>query len=373
MLLHLCAPVLSAQSAFLMGEDVLHPSGFVVTVNSYSREPLKSGFNSQGRLDEVWINMTLVNTGVKTFRVDPASDFTLELKNHFNSSVDPDGRAVKAPFNVFPSTQSRIDLYFKVDSEQKLVPVLNFNLEDSAVRIFCDPSLEALLQKSNETVLAADEAVKLAQVLIDGGRYSLAEKIVLATNAREPGNTRLLMQLAGIEEANSNSEGAAFYLRQINIGSIAGKEEAFAVAKMAVGLGFYSLAIAMLEPLEAMGRLEAAQKIMLARAYYYENSTEPASRIINALIQAGQADASAYFTYANLFDKEGNMEKAIENWQKAIDLSPNYAEAFYNLGVGYFKIQRNDKARECWEKVLLLRPDSETMRAAEDALKATEF
>lgn len=372
-LLGFLPPMAWAQGTFIMGEDVLHPSGFVVTVNSCTRNQFKSGLGSQGRLDELWINLTLVNTGLKTFSIDPVRDFAIELKNRFNPVVDSDGRAAKTPFNVFPSTQSRLDLYFKVDSDQQTVPVLIFSLEDSSVQIFCDPDLEKLLQKSEENPLSTEEAVRLGQVLIDGGRFSVADKIVRGAVERDPGNTRLLMQMASIEEANFNRESAAFYLQQINTGSISSSEEAFAVAKLAIAMGFYGLAVAVLEPLESLGRLENEQKIMLAKAYYYENNTAAAEKLIEPVVLSGQADASAYFTYANLFDKQGNTEKAIENWQKAIELSPNYAEAHFNLGVGYFKQQKMDKAREYWEKVLLMRPDSDTLRATEEALKATEY
>lgn len=362
-----------AQTAFVIGEDVLHPSGLVLTVNSISRNEFKSGFGSQGKQDEIFINLTLVNTGSKTFRVDPLQDFVLELTQRFQPQGDKDGRATKEPFNVFPATQSRVDLYFRVDSAQKAVPVLSFSLQDSYVRIFCDPELEKLMQKSEEASLPGDEAVRLAQIFIDSGRFAAAEKIVRAALELEPGHTRLLMQMASIEDANYNRESAAACLRQINTASITTVEEAYAVARMAVSLGFYSLAVAVLEPLETVGRLTNEQKVLLARAYYYEDQTDAAARIIVPVIDSGQADAIAYFTYANLLDKQGELDRAIENWQRAVELSPDYAEAHFNLGVGYFKMQRTEKARECWEKVLLLKPDSETLRAAEDALKATGF
>lgn len=356
-----------------MGEDVLHPTGFVLTVNEFNRRPYQAGLGGQARLDEVLINLTMVNTGVQTFNIDPSKDFELELLNTFPASADQEGRATRTAFNVFPTTQSRIDLYFKVDAEQTVVPVLKFRLNESMVKIICDPELEKLLQSSEESVLSAEQATKLGQVLINAGRYSAAEKIVRGSLEREPGNNQLLMQMASIEDANYNRENAASYLQQINPGNITSQPEAIAIARMAVNLGFYSLAIAVLEPFALTSRLETPQKLLLARAYYYENKLSACEQILEPIINSGSADQTAFFTMGNLFDKKSDLPKAIEYWEKAIEIEPAYAEAQFNLGVGYFKLKKIDKARECWERVLLLRPDSETMQAAEEALKATEF
>ncbi len=358
---------------FFMGEDVLHPSGFVLTVNEYIRRPFQSGLGGQSRQDEVYINLTMVNTGVRTFSIDPLKDFSLELYNSFPATADQEGRAAKNPFNVFPSTQSRIDLYFKVDSEQKVTPSLIFKLEDSAVKITCDPELEKLFQKGEEGSLPTDDAVKAGQALLDAGRISAAEKIVRAACERDPDNTRLLMQMASIEDVNGNRDQAAVYLQRINPASIATQQEAFSVARMAVGLGFYPLAIAVLEPFAATGRLENAQKLLLARAYYYENRLAESEQLLKPLLEAGIDDQNAWFTMGNLFDKKNELERAVEHWEKAVTIDPDYAEAQFNLGVGYFKLKKTEKARECWERVRLIHPDSETLQAAEEALKATEY
>lgn len=358
---------------FFMGEDVLHPTGFVLTVNEFNRRPFQSGLGGQGRLDEVYINLTMLNSGVRTFNIDPLKDFELELLNTFPATIDQEAKATKASFNVFPSTQSRIDLYFKIDSEQKVTPSLKFRLDDSVVKIICDPELEKLLKKSEEAVLATEQAIKVGNALIGAGRYSVAAKIVQSSLERDPTSTQLLMQMASIEDANYNRSSAASYLQQINPGNISTQEEAVSVARMAVACGFYSLAIAVLEPFSTNNRLSNEQKLTLARAYYYENKLQECEQILETIISAGTADHIAYFTMGNLFDKKSDLAKAIEYWEKAIEIEPAYAEAQFNLGVGYFKLQKTEKARECWERVRLLRPDSETLQAAEEALKATEY
>ncbi len=358
---------------FFMGEDVLHPSGFVLTVNEFDRRPFQTGLGGQGRQDEVFVNMTLVNTGVRTFRIDPLVDFELELHNSFPATVDQEGKATKSQFNVFPSTQSRINLYFKVDSDQQVSPVLKFKLEDSVVSIICDPAFDKLYQRAEEGSLQSDEVVQLGRQLIGAGRFSAAEKIVRPALERDPGNSQLLLQMAAIEDAACNRENAAHYLQMINPGSITSEAEAFSVAKMAVSMGFYPLAIAVLEPFAAVDRLENSQKLLLARAYYYEDRLFESEQLLTPLLSAGMADQNAFFTMGNLYDKKNDLTRAIEYWEKAVEIDSSYAEAQFNLGVGYFKMKKLDKARECWERVRTLRPDSETLQAAEEALKATEY
>ncbi len=61
----------------LMGEDVIHPSGMILTVNEINRSPFQSGLGNQVKQDEIRVNLTLVNTGMNTIRVDPAADFSI--------------------------------------------------------------------------------------------------------------------------------------------------------------------------------------------------------------------------------------------------------------------------------------------------------
>ena len=367
MLVSVC---LYAETTFIMGEDVVHPSGLVVAVNSLQRRPFASGLGV-ARQDEIFVNLTFVNTGVKTYRVDPLKDFALELAGRFEPSVDQDHKATRDAFNVFPSTQSRVNLYFKVDSAQVEIPILHFTLEDSSVSILCDPELEQLLQKSADATLRSTEAIKLGRVLVESMRYALAETILRRAVEADPTNNQLLMLMASVEDASYNRENAAHYLRLINPATIADQAEAFSIAKMAVSLGFYDLAVTVLSPFEMVGRLAPAERLLLARASYYENDMAAAIRILDALIREGSREAAVYFTYANLYDRQGDTEKAIELWEKAIEFSPDHTESHFNLGVGYYKLQRIDKARACWEKVLLLNPDSQTLQATEDALRAT--
>ncbi|MDR0829278.1 MAG: tetratricopeptide repeat protein [Prevotellaceae bacterium] len=69
--------------------------------------------------------------------------------------------------------------------------------------------------------------------------------------------------------------------------------------------------------------------------------------------------AEKYFEEGNKFYDEQDYDKAIDCFQKAIELNPYYAEAYKRLGNVYFDIQDYDKVIEYNKKAITLKPDYE--------------
>jgi tetratricopeptide (TPR) repeat protein len=42
----------------------------------------------------------------------------------------------------------------------------------------------------------------------------------------------------------------------------------------------------------------------------------------------------AYYNLAIALYRQGKLEEAIQNYKKVIEINPNYADAYYNLGIG---------------------------------------
>jgi tetratricopeptide (TPR) repeat protein len=59
-------------------------------------------------------------------------------------------------------------------------------------------------------------------------------------------------------------------------------------------------------------------------------------------------------TYSN----KGDKDKAIECYQKAIEIKPDFHEAFNNMGSAYYGKEDKDKAIECYQKAIDIKPDS---------------
>ncbi len=73
----------------------------------------------------------------------------------------------------------------------------------------------------------------------------------------------------------------------------------------------------------------------------------------NLWIATGKTSPSSPNTHNNLGDvygRQGNKEKAIEEFKKAIEIKPNYADAYHNLGNSYHDLRRDDLALENYRK-----------------------
>jgi len=67
--------------------------------------------------------------------------------------------------------------------------------------------------------------------------------------------------------------------------------------------------------------------------------------------------AEAYCNMGFAYVNKGNYDKAIECFQKAIALYPNNPEVYDNMGVAYYYKDNYDKAIECFQKAIEINPD----------------
>jgi protein O-GlcNAc transferase len=62
------------------------------------------------------------------------------------------------------------------------------------------------------------------------------------------------------------------------------------------------------------------------------------------------------------FQKQGNLEEAIEAYSKALSIKPNYAEAHNNIGIALQEQSKLEEAIEAYNKALSIKPDYEAAR-----------
>jgi superkiller protein 3 len=67
--------------------------------------------------------------------------------------------------------------------------------------------------------------------------------------------------------------------------------------------------------------------------------------------------ATAYYNLGLVYGNQGNNTKAIELYEKAIELKPDYAKAYNNLGLAYKNQGNLTKAIESYEKSIEIDPD----------------
>ena len=68
-------------------------------------------------------------------------------------------------------------------------------------------------------------------------------------------------------------------------------------------------------------------------------------------------DAHVYNNMGVAYKNKGDHDKAIEYCQKAIELKPDNAEPYNNMGIAYGGKGDHDKATECFLKAIKLKPD----------------
>ena len=88
---------------------------------------------------------------------------------------------------------------------------------------------------------------------------------------------------------------------------------------------------------------------------------------LNALEQALSIDDKFAFAYRNIgniylsqFQNSKNrdsLDKSIQNYERAVEIEPDYGAAYNTLGVAYKESGQTDKAIRCWERAFELRPD----------------
>ncbi len=82
-----------------------------------------------------------------------------------------------------------------------------------------------------------------------------------------------------------------------------------------------------------------------------------------------RSDAREQVEFGINVAQRGLWREAIYRWEKAVELDPNYAAAFNDLGIGYEHEGQLDKARKAYEKAIALDPNNSQIRQNYDLFK----
>jgi tetratricopeptide (TPR) repeat protein len=96
---------------------------------------------------------------------------------------------------------------------------------------------------------------------------------------------------------------------------------------------------------KTQAQIAGIQKDQANRHKYYNE----AARMFKGALQLNSSDASAWNGLGNVEYAEGNPDAAIEAYNKAIELLPNYTAAHHDLALAYeWKIQLDHARAEKW-------------------------
>jgi Tfp pilus assembly protein PilF len=90
----------------------------------------------------------------------------------------------------------------------------------------------------------------------------------------------------------------------------------------------------------------------------------------SASVAADQrGDAQKQVEFGIQVAQKGLWREAIYRWERATQLDPSYAAAYNNLAVAYEHEGQLDKARQAYEKAIELEPDNTMIRQNFDLFK----
>ncbi len=84
--------------------------------------------------------------------------------------------------------------------------------------------------------------------------------------------------------------------------------------------------------------------------------TEALKEAQRAVEEVNPTDADAHYIYGLILSENKEIDKAIAEYQIAIELSPNTADYYQSLGNAYYIQKEYDKAKEEYQKAILIKP-----------------
>jgi Tfp pilus assembly protein PilF len=104
----------------------------------------------------------------------------------------------------------------------------------------------------------------------------------------------------------------------------------------------------------------ASEHVELGMAYVEEGQLEEAIIEFEEAIRLDPDHADAHLKLGTAYHKQGKLEEAIAAYKKVVELDPDSATAHSNLGLAYYDQGRLDEAIAAYKKAVELDPDSAT-------------
>ena len=101
----------------------------------------------------------------------------------------------------------------------------------------------------------------------------------------------------------------------------------------------------------------AIQKFAEGNKFYSVGDYQAAINLYNETLQLNPNFADAYNNLGVIYNQLKNYQVAIDNYTKALEINPNNALFYYNLGANYFSLKNYDAALQNYNKSIELDPN----------------
>ncbi|MBD1400972.1 tetratricopeptide repeat protein [Pelovirga terrestris] len=112
--------------------------------------------------------------------------------------------------------------------------------------------------------------------------------------------------------------------------------------------------------------------VQLGNNYYGSDQAIKAIEAYDKALELGPDDPNVLTDQGTMFRRVGWYDRAVNNFQRAAELDPNHVQSRYNMGVVYrYDLQDFPKAIAAWESFLALNPGGnvEQIRTEVDFMK----
>jgi len=129
---------------------------------------------------------------------------------------------------------------------------------------------------------------------------------------------------------------------------------------------------------EAMGRAyrelgqpDKAEECLHQAAQIYMSSEkdEHAEEILNEILELQPDTVNVYNSLGVLYRKRGDLNAALQHYQKALKIHPEAPHIYYNIGRVHVDMGNAEKGESCFRHALKLEPDFKEAREALDAIE----
>lgn len=173
----------------------------------------------------------------------------------------------------------------------------------------------------------------------------------------------------------SQKENPEYYFNIGYIRTYQGKHpEAIEAFSMAASLDrlFAKAYEEMAKVFRLMGEMEKADESMQQAAQIYMETDKlgAAEDVLNELLESGTESLNVFNTLGVLYRKKGDLEMALNQYQKALKVHPEEPYILYNIGRLYLDLKDNDNAKYHFSKALEVEPD---FSEAKQIIKAIEL
>ncbi|WP_429885077.1 tetratricopeptide repeat protein [Geoalkalibacter halelectricus] len=131
-----------------------------------------------------------------------------------------------------------------------------------------------------------------------------------------------------------------------------------------------------IQMLEEIVRKEPGNRsawVQLGHNYFDSNQPMKAIEAYNKALEMDPNDPDVITNQGVMFRRVGWYDRAIENFRKANEMNPFHPQSLYNLGVVYrYDLQDLDKAHQVWSRYVELHPSGQGVEQLRAELRAIE-